>query len=145
MRIKFSKRLIWIVFALFGAGSIIGGIFTSISTAKFKESAVQTTATVVSVSKQHINSSRGHSTKYRIYLTYNVDGEMYNGSYLTSYYLTEGSIKTIYYDRNNPAIMKTTTSSSDGIIMTVSGIPFCVIGLGMIFHKFNKSGRKRKY
>lgn len=144
MRVKFSKCCIEIIFALLGAGVIIGGIFNFISTAKFKETAVQTTATVVSVSKQYVRSSSGNTTKYKIYLTYNVDGEMYKGSYVTSYYLTEGSTKTIYYDRNNPARMKTTTSYSDSIIMTVSGIPFLAFGLGMIFHKLNKAGRKRK-
>lgn len=47
MGAKFSERLIGIVIALVGTGIIIGGIFTAISTAKFKETAVQTTATVV--------------------------------------------------------------------------------------------------
>lgn len=141
MGAKFSEWLIGIVFALVGAGVIIGGIFTASSTAKFKETAVQTTATVVSVSK-HTDSDG--DTSYRVYLTYNVDGEMYNGSYSTSSYVTEGSTKTVYYDRNNPASMKTTTSSSGGIIMTVFGIPFCAIGLGMIFHKLNKASGKKQ-
>jgi len=141
MGAKFSEWLIGIVFALVGAGVIIGGIFTVISTVKFKETAVQTTATIVSVSK---STDSDGDTSYKIYLTYNVDGEMYNGSYSTSSYVAEGSTKTIYYDGNNPARMKTTTSPIGGTITVVMGIPFCAVGLGMIFHKRNKARGKKK-
>lgn len=141
MGAKFSEWFIGIVFAIVGAGLIIGGRFIIISTAEFKETAEQTTATVVSVSKD-IDSDGDIS--YRVYLTYNVNGEMYDGSYSTSYYVSEGSTETIYYDRNNPASMKTTTSSSGGIIMAVSGILFCTFGLGMIFNKLNKIGEKKE-
>lgn len=141
METKFSEWIMGIVFALVGAGFIIGGIFATSSIAKFKETAVQTTATVVSVS-QHTDSDG--DTSYIVYLTYNVDGEMYNGSYSTSSYVTEGSTETVYYDRNNPASMKTTSSLGVGITMTLFGIPFCAIGLGIIFHKLNKASGKKK-
>lgn len=141
MGAKFSEWLIGIVFAIFGAGIIIGGIFTTISTAKFKETAVQTTATVVSVSR-HTDSDG--DTTYKVYVTYSVDGEMYNGSYSTSSYITEGSMKTVYYDKNNPASIKATISSSDGIMTIACGIPFFAIGFGMIFHKLNKASGKKK-
>lgn len=138
---KFVEWFMAIVFALVGAGLIIGGIFTIVSTVKFKETAVQTTATVVNVDK---HKDPDGDTSYRVYLTYNANGKTYNGSYSTSYYVTEGSTETIYYDRNNPDSMKTTISTSAGIIMSVVGMPFGAFGIGMIFYKLNKAcGKKR--
>lgn len=69
---------------------------------------------------------------------------MYNDSYLTFSYVSESSTKTIYYDKNNPAIMKITISPSCGILLAIFGITSGAIGLVMIFYKPSKVGRKRK-
>lgn len=71
-------------------------------------------------------------------------GGVYNDIYSTSSYVTEGSTKTVYYDRNNSTIINSASFSRDSIIMSVFGIPFCAIGLGTIFHKLNKASEKKK-
>lgn len=140
MGAKFTEWLIAIVFSIVGAGIIIGGIFIAISSLKFKETALETTAEVISVSK-HTDSDG--DTSYTVYVSYNVGGQMYNNSYSTSSYISEGRNIRVYYDKNNPSKMRTTTSSAGGIMMSVFGIPFCAIGLGLLFNKLNKmSGKK---
>ncbi len=48
---------------------------------------------------------------------------------LATIYVPEDSKKTIYYDRNNPSKMRSSTSSSGGIIMSAFGLPFCAVEL----------------
>ncbi len=84
MRAKSTEWFVGIIFAIFGIGLIIGGIFSSIYNAKFKDTALPTTAEVISVSK-HTDSDG--DTSYTVYVSYNVNGTMYNGSYNTSSYL----------------------------------------------------------
>lgn len=141
MGAKFTEWLLATIFALVGAGLIIGGIFSAVSSSKFKDTALETTAQVISVSK-HTDSDG--DTSYTVYVSYTVDGTMYNGSYSTSSYVPEGSKKTIYYDRNNPSKMRSSTSSSSGIIMSVFGIPFCAVGVGLLISKINKIGSKKR-
>lgn len=141
MGAKFTEWLLAIIFSVVGAGIIIGGIFSAVSTSKFKGTAVETTATVISVSK-HTDSDG--DTSYTVYVSYTVDGTMYNNNYSTSSYISEGSRVKVYYDKNNPSIMKTTTSSFGGIIMSIFGIPFCAVGLALLFNKINKMGGKKK-
>ncbi len=78
MGAKFTEWLLAIIFALVGAGLIIWGIFSVVSSSKFKDTALETTAEVISVSK-HTDSDG--DTNYTIYVSYTIDGTMYNGSY----------------------------------------------------------------
>lgn len=138
---KVTEWLLATVFALVGVGLIIGGVFSVISSSKFKNTAIETTAEVISVSK---HTDTDGDTSYTVYVSYIVDGTMYNGSYSTSSYVPEGSNQTIYYDRNNPNKMKFSLSSSGGIIMSVFGIPFCAVGVGLLIIKINKIRSKKR-
>lgn len=126
-------------FALVGAMLIVIGISNAISTSNFKERAEQTTATVTRVNE---HTDTDGSITYYVYLTYRVNGKTYNSSYSTTSYVTEGTTQTIYYDRNNPSSMKTTTVPVNGAMMAASGIVFGGIGIGMIFYKFHKADEK---
>lgn len=141
MGAKFTEWLIAIIFSIVGAGLIIGGIFFAVSTANFKTNALETTAKVISVSK-HTDSDG--NTSYTVYVSYTVDGTMYNNNYSTSSYISEGSTIKVYYDKTNPSNMKTTTSSSVGIFMTLFGVVFGGIGFGLLFNKINKISGKKK-
>ncbi len=139
MKAKFTEWSIAIVFSIVGVGLIVVGIYFAISIAKFKDNAIETTARVMSVSR-HTDSDG--DTSYTVYVTYNVSGKTYNNSYSTSSYINEGDSVKVYYDKNDPRNMRTTTSSIASIIMTVCGIIFGIIGLSMLFYKINKEKRK---
>lgn len=141
MGAKFTEWFLAIIFTLVGAGIIVGGIFSANSSSKFKETAVETTAEVISVNTY--TDSDG-DIRYTVYVSYTVDGIKYNGSYSTSSYVPEGSKKIIYYDRNNPSKMRTSTSSSGGIMMFAFGILFGAVGVGLLISKINKIGSKKR-
>ena len=137
---KFSEWLISIVFSIVGVIFIVVGIIALKSTSDFKKTAVETTAEVISVSKQ--TDSDG-DTSYTVYVTYNVNGQIYDNHYSTSTFIREGSTVKVYYDKNNPSKMRSTTSSIFGIVGTVVGTVFAAIGFGILFGKYKSKNKKK--
>lgn len=141
MKIKVTEWFATIFCVLVGIGIITGGMFWVNSTAKFRENAVQTIATVTSVSERLDSDGEDY---YAVYVTYNVDGKEYNGCYSTHYYVSKGSTETIYYDENDPGNMKTSISYASGVMMIVFGIIFAGVGLTLIYSKISGANKKKK-
>jgi len=116
-------------------------LYISISTTIFKKSALKTTATVIDV--ESYTNSEG-DTRYKVYLAYDIGGKKYESTYSTSFNPTIGSTETIYYDKNNPAKMKTSISISDGIMAALIGIPIFIINLLKIFYKLKKESERKR-
>lgn len=141
MRGKITEWIVASIFAIVGLVMIVLGIFLTIETSEFRKTAIETTAEVISVGRDTDTDGDIH---YNVYVSYNVGNEVYESSYSTSSYTREGSSITVYYDPENPTDMRTSTSNLFGIIMSVMGIVFSVIGLGLLFNKLNKNATKKK-
>lgn len=135
---KLEEYLIYICFVVFGIFMISQGI-TAVFNAGIKPTDVKTTAHVVNVSKH--TDSEG-KTVGRVYVTYNVDGKTYNGMYNTNANVEKGSEQTVYYDRENPSIMK--AWAKEDVQMSLFGIPFLLAGVAMIYQKLSKEILKKK-
>lgn len=127
---KKAEALFIGVFTGVGIFFVIISIFLTIGNIKFKEVAVETTAEVTNVTK--------YDDKYKVEVSYRVDNEMFDGKYSTSSRVKEGDRVSIYYDKNNPIIMQTTTSNFLGIIFGAVGVISAFVGLGFLFYKVNK-------
>ena len=139
MGAKVTEWILGIIFLVGGIAVVIGGIFLYNSNTKFKEVAIPTTATVVSVSK---HTDTDDDTTYTIYVKYFINEKEYHGNYSTSSYVFEGDTVNIYYDKNNPYKIKNSISNVGPIIMTVMGIICGGVGFGIVINKILKITKK---
>lgn len=135
------ENLVWSIFAIIGTIFIVIGIFVSFQVLK-KGDKIETMGVITQISSyRQTNGDRGHE----VYVSYMVNGEEYESklnSYSSSFY--EGKEIDIYYHKNNPHEIG--SSSLDFLVLLFPGIGFifAIIGGIGLFVKMNKKKKIRK-
>lgn len=139
---NFKEKLVFLIFALVGAGLIVGGAFFISSNNKFKETAVQTQAEIIDIDRHYDSDGE---TSYTVYVEFEVDGKKYEGPlgyYSSGMYV--GDKTDIYYNPLNPNDFRSTTTGVAGILLIGMGIVFFFIGGGNIISSISKSNINKK-
>lgn len=137
-----AEKFIFTIFAIVGAAIIMGGVFWISSNSRFKETAIETQATIVDIDTYRDSDGETHHT---VYVEFEVDNNIYEGTlgyYSSNMYI--GGQTDIYYDPLNPNDFKSTSNDFGGIILVGMGLIFFVIGAGAIFNAIGKKGRNNK-
>ena len=137
-----TEKFIFIIFALIGAGLIMGGAFAISSNEKFKETAIKTQATIVDIDT---HTDTDGDTSHTVYVEFEVDNNTYDGVlgyYSSGMYI--GGQTDIYYDPLNPNNFKSSSNGFVGILLIGMGLVFFLIGAGSIFNSIAKKGRNNR-
>lgn len=135
-----SEKLLWIIFTIIGALFILIGL-TLVGNVLNYENKESTVGTITEISTHRgINDN----VDYRVYVSYNVDGRMYESElngYSSSFY--KGKEINIYYDKSNPT--KIGMKSLDLLLLMFPGfglIFFAIGGTGLLIKSRNKKLEK---
>ena len=136
-----AKTILGTICSMIGVIFIIAGVFMTVSVIRFRQSAIETTAEIVEISKTHHTDSE-KDTIYSVSVSYKVDDDFYSRSYTTTAMKqNEGDYITIYYDKNDPNKIRRDISIFSGIAMVVGGVLFGMVGFALIIDKLNKESK----
>lgn len=126
-----QEKLQSVMSIIFGALIAIFGVYNVNSYLKFKETAVQTTATISNIEvREEYDRSDGETTVYHdVYVEFDVDGEKYEGE-LNTYHIgmKKGKTVTIYYEKDNPNNFISSNNMFGYVLLIVGGI-LIIIGI----------------
>lgn len=136
------EKLVFIIFAIVGAGLIMGGAFAISSNLKFKETAIKTQATIMDIDTHRDSDG---DTSHTVYVEFEVDNNTYDGTlgyYSSGMYI--GGKTDIYYDPLNPNNFRSSSNDFLGIILIGMGLIFFFIGAGSIFNAIAKKNKNNR-
>jgi hypothetical protein len=127
---------IFILLGCIGIGLIALGIGLFVSHENFKQTAIETEATIVEIESYYVSSGDDEELRHSVLVQFAADGAAYEG-YLGYYnsFMKEGGTVKIFY---NPADPNDFRSSSAGIapfiVCLVIGGVFSFVGLGPLIN-----------
>jgi len=137
----------YLIFAIVGAGFIIGGIAAAVSAADFRKTAEQAAAVVTNIHTETYRNRDGKTkTSHTVYVEFFVNGERYVGT--LDYYsegMAAGKTVNIYYNPNNPGDFRSSGGGSlHSIFLFVFGLSFFLIGFVNLYKQLARSLLKKR-
>ncbi len=132
-----NPRIIFFAFLIFGLIFLIVGTFVCLSVFDYSDTA-ETTATITKIEKYRDITTGKPKTRYRTYITYEVDGQIYNEvmqNYSSSW--EEGDEIIIHYNINDPKKIGTKQTDYALIVIPCVGVFFTCFG-GIALFVYNK-------
>jgi len=136
-------NIVWLIFTIMGIIFLVVGIFFSYQTLiASKDNKVETTGKITQIIPYRTTSrDRG----YDVYVSYVVEGQEYESrlnAYSSSFY--EGKEIEIYYNKNNPHEIGSSSLDLLVLMFPAMGLLFAMIGGTGLFVKINKKRNMRK-
>ena len=148
-KVNWITFIIGLIFMCSGIGVIFLGVFVDKKNAEFMETAEETEATIVDIvaTREYDRMDERYETKHTVYVSYEVDGEMYEYVDL-SYYTSSmriGDTVTVYYDPLNPYNIETGAGMKIIFIaMSILGGIFTVAGLVLMVCSIKRTTKLKK-
>lgn len=146
-KVSWGFLLFGLIFFIIGAAVILIGVSIYNSNEKYIENFIEIKAEISNIEKNRVINDAG-SGDYNVYVTYEVDGKIYENLYLPLYSSTMevGDTITIYCDPSNPTEFEIREGALIVIVITsVIGGSFAVLGLGVMLCSISRKPKlKRK-
>lgn len=139
---KFISNIVFFIFGVVGIGLIIGSFNVKDMNKNFKDNAVKTTGTIVSITAK--TNDKG-DVIHNVIVEYDVKGKTYTEQ--SNYYssdMSEGQSIDVYYNKTNP---RNISVGSDKfmmlpfLIMLFMGIVFALVGIVPLVKKISSKSK----
>ncbi len=136
MKSKIFLFLFGLIFMVTGAGTAIFGVYNYASSKDFYKTAETTEGVITDIVTTRTGTGSDKKTSSTAYVTYEAEGQFFDGVQL-SYYssgMYEGKTITIYYEPGNPGHIRVKSGDNMLIFFTLGfGLVFFSVGFGIAF------------
>ncbi len=144
--VVFVTTLLGAIFAFIGVVFMIVGFIMKAEDARFKETALETTAVITDIEAYTRRDSEGKKrTDYDVYVEYTIQGQTIRekiNSYSSSMY--EGQTITVLYSPDNPFDVRVDAGFSAHIVFIAMGGFFALLGLLLVIIPRAVDSEKKK-